>query len=153
MKTSKHLKLANGQPAISCFTLEWAELKRRNDLAHERAAAKSEERASDMPDLEAIEHYKAIARRTMWHTDFLTGLKLLVCDTQLFELAACLPMDLKDANAGEPLDFWDFAYLADMLRELLTQGHCIGKGDRLCLKRALAWVEGHGSGLWDHSQE
>jgi hypothetical protein len=152
MKTSKHPKLANGQPAISCFNLSWAELKRRNDLAHERANAQTKELPKDLPDLELIGRYAEIARAIMWHTDFPAGLKLLVCDTELFEVAARLQTDLQDANGGQGLDFWDYGYVADLLRELLSERH-LPKGDRLCLKRALAWVEERGNGLRDYSQE
>jgi hypothetical protein len=152
MKTSKHPKLANGQPAISCINLSWAELKRRNDLAHQQAEEKTRVLVKEEPSQDAVTHYAAVACFAMWHTDFPAGLKMMVCDTELFEVAARLPMDLLDANGGEPLDFWDYGYVADVLRELLTE-RSLPKGDRLCLKRALAWVEERGSGLRDYSQE
>jgi hypothetical protein len=152
MKANKHPKLTNGQPAISCFNLTWVELKRRNDLAHQRAEEKAKVLAKEEPSQDVIEHYAAVSRATMWHTDFPDGLKMLVCDTELFELTARLPMDLEDANAGEPLDFWDCGYLADLLRELLAEQYRPA-GDRLCLKRALAWIEKRGSGLRDYSKE
>lgn len=152
MKTSKHPKLANGQPAISCFNLNWAELKRRNDVAHQRAAKEARELSKGQPEQALLEQYAQVARSILWHTDFADGLRLLVCDRELFEVAAGLPLDLEGANGEQPLDFWDYGYVADLLRELLaTQG--LPKGDRLCLKRALAWVEEKGSGLRDYALE
>jgi hypothetical protein len=152
MKTSKHPKLVNGQPAISCFSLGWAELKRRNDLAHQRAEEQTRRLPKSLAEQELLEEYTRIACATMWHTDFRDGLKLLVCDTGLFEVAARLQLDLEDANGGAGLDFWDCGYVADLLRELLAE-QSLPKGDRLCLKRALAWVEERGSGLRDYALE
>jgi hypothetical protein len=152
MKTQKHPKLTNGQPAISCFNLDWVGLKRRNDLAHQRAEKQAKELPKALSEQELLEQYAQIARTTMWHTDFRDGLKLLVCDTDLFEVAARLQMDLEDANGGQSLDFWDCGYVADLLRELLAE-QSLPKGDRLCLKRALAWVEERGSGLRDYVLE
>lgn len=152
MKTQKPPKLDNGQPAISCFLLNWAELKRRNDLAHERAAKELRKISVGLANNELYEHLAEIAHNTLWHTDYPAGLKMRVCDTELFEVAARLPLDLLDANGGEPLDFWDYGYVADLLREMLSEGQ-LPQGDRLCLKRALAWVEQRGSGLRDYSQE
>jgi hypothetical protein len=136
MKTQKHPKLANGQPAISCFALSQAELVRRETAAHLRAEQVAAE--------EEISPYE-IGRFILWHIECPVGLKLTVCDQELFRLTASLPTDLLDMNGGQPLDFWDYAYVADVLREWLTAfDH--PAGDARCLRRALAWVEEAGAG-------
>lgn len=141
METHKHPKLANGQPAICCFALSPADLARRVSAAHERACALLAQQPPASP-AEAAAERAHLSRYQLWHEDFTLGLKLLVCDTPLYRLTADLPGQLQAANGEQPLDFWDYAYLADVLRELLTS-HC-HKGDRLHLRRALAWVEQQG---------
>lgn len=152
MSTSTHPTLANGQPAISCFALSWEQLKQRNDAAHSRATEELRKVSQGLADHELYDRLTEIAHRTLWHTDFPAGFKFLVCDVELFELVARLPLDLEEANGGKPLDFWDYAYLADLLREMLTRASAT-KGDRQNLKRALAWVEQQGSIFRDYSRE
>jgi hypothetical protein len=143
MKTSKHPKLTNGQPAISCFTISQQEVVRRETAAHLRA-----ERLAEQEETSPYE----VGRFQLWHVECRAGLKLLVCDEELFRLTAYLPADLLEMNGGQALDFFDYGYVADVLRELLTE-QGLPKGDRQNLRRALAWVEERGSGLRDFSQE
>jgi hypothetical protein len=143
MKTQKHPKLSNGQPAISCFALSQAELLRRENAAHLRA-----EKLAVQEEVSAYE----IGRFQLWHVECPLGLRLVVCDQELFRVTAFLPADLLEMNGGQPLDFWDYAYVADVLREQLATGND-PVGDVRCLRRALAWVEEKGSGLRDYSLE
>jgi hypothetical protein len=143
MKTSKHPKLANGQPVISCFALSKVELVRREDAAHLRA-----EQLAVQEETSPWE----IGRFQLWHTECPVGLKLVVCDEELFRLTAFLPTDLLEMNGGQPLDFWDYAYVADVLREWLVALDTPA-GDMRNMRRALAWVEERGSGLRDFTQE
>jgi hypothetical protein len=152
MKTSKHPKLTNGQPAISCFHLSPGVLDVRTTRAAERVNQEVHKLRRGLPDGELLAEYAAIARRTLWHDDFAQGLKLLVCDKFLFRVTAELPEQLEEANGNEPLDFWDYGYVADVLRELI-QEFGTPKGDRANLQRALAWVEREGSGLREYSGE
>jgi len=152
MKADKHLTLANGQPAISCLGLSWAELKQRNDLAYERGVAEMRNLDKSLTDNELYDQYALVAQGILWHTEFPIGLRLCVCDMELFEVAARLPLDLVAANGGEPLDFFDYAYVADVLREWLCDT-TLAAGDMQNLRRALAWAEHKGSGLRDYSRE
>jgi hypothetical protein len=152
MKTSKHPKLANGQPAISCFGLSSSLLDQRSTRAQGRLDKQIKEIPKGLPENEFIMECAAVMRSILWHDDFVHGLKFLVCDKLLYRVTADLPSQLEEANDNEPLDFWDYGYVADMLRELLRQLDT-PKGDRQNLRRALAWVEERGSGLRNYSQE
>jgi hypothetical protein len=150
MKTSKHPKLANGQPVISCFTISLTELVRRSMAAHERAQeVAAQQGATSAADF--VEELTAAGRNQLWHADFPTGLKLLVCDNELFRLTADLPSQLLEANGGQPLDFFDYGYVADVLREWVTDAALL-PGEGQLMRRALAWVEKQGSGLLAYSQ-
>jgi hypothetical protein len=152
MKTSKHPKLTNGQPAISCLNLNATELYRRVNAAHDKADKLVAALPCELAGEDLVSEAIRISRHILWHADFADGLRLWVCDNQLFRLVADLPSQLQEANNEQRLDFYDYGYVADVLRELLTE-YGLPKGDRLCLKRALAWVEERGSGLRDFSQE
>jgi hypothetical protein len=152
MKTSKHPKLANGQPAISCLNLNPQELHRRTTAAYDRAQQKLKSQSDNLHGEDLVAQAMQIARGILWLEDFATGLRFLVCDRRLFRVAADLPSQLEEANGGQALDFWDYGYVADELRELLTEQD-LPKGDRQNLRRALAWVEEKGSAKRDFSQE
>jgi hypothetical protein len=152
MKTSTYPRLANGQPAISCFALSEAELLRRLDSAHGRADRLA---AQEVPTGDATALMQALiyaGRGQLWHANFPDGLRLLVCDNQLFRLTADLPGQLLAANDGRALDFFDYGYVADVLREWLLSPAVL-PSEAHCLRRALAWAEERGSGLRDFSQE
>ena len=143
MKTSKHPKLANGQPAISCFALSQPEMLRREEAAHRRAERLAKQEQT---------HPYEIGRFQLWHVECPLGLRLVVCDNELFRLTAYLPADLLEMNGGQPLDFFDYGYVADVLRELLHEASLL-RGDAQNLRRALAWVEERGSSLRDYANE
>lgn len=152
MKTSTYPRLANGQPAISCLNIKLEELTRRTNAAHDRAQQELKAQADKLQGQDLMQLALELARHTLWHEDFSAGLKFMVCDRRLFRVAADLPSQLEEANEGQPLDFWDYGYVADELRELLTVQD-LPKGDRQNLRRALAWVEEKGSGLRDYALE
>jgi hypothetical protein len=151
MKTSKHPKLANGQPAISCFAISQEELVRRLTVAHERAQEVAAQQGATN-DTDHLDELLAAGRNQLWHADFPIGLKLLVCDNELFRVTADLPSQLLAANSGQTLDFFDYGYVADVLREWLADGSLF-QGEKQIMRRALAWVEERGSGLRDYDQE
>lgn len=133
--------LDNGQPAISCFAISQAELVRRQTAAHLRAEAISQQ--------EETEPY-VVGRTQLWHEECPQGLVLAVCDEQLFRLTAFLPFVLLEMNGGQPLDFYDYGYVADVLRDAL-QSPAFGAGDAQLLRRGLAWAEEQGGRKRDYS--
>lgn len=137
---STSLLLANGQPTISCFGMHIDEIVQRQNFAYERAKAKAE--AEGVCEQDA----KDIASMTLWHGEFSTGIFLYISDNDLFRVAADLPGELYVANGCRDLDFYDYGYVADVLRERLAS--CVlTAGDAQNLRRALAWVEQAGTTL------
>ncbi len=143
METTTYPKLANGQPAISCFTISQAELVRRQTAAHLRAEAIGQQ--------EDTAPY-VVGRTQLWHEECPRGLKLAVCDEQLYRLTAFLPFVLLEMNGGQALDFYDYGYVADVLREALLALDLL-PGDAQNLRRGLAWAEEQGSMKRDYSLE
>jgi hypothetical protein len=139
-QASIHPLLASGQPAISCFSLPIDELVSRQNFAYERAKAQAQAEGVDDEDAQEI------ARMTLWHSEFPAGFFLYVSDNDLFRVAADLPNELFVANGCRELDFYDYGYVADVLRERLASV-CLTQGDAQNLRRALAWVEQTGTAL------
>lgn len=139
-QASIHPLLANGQPAVSCFNLPIDELVQRQNLAYKRAKAQAQAEGADEGDAQSI------ASMTLWHGEFSTGIFLYISDNDLFRVAADLPGQLLRANGCRNLDFYDYGYVADVLRERLTSVY-LTLGDAQNLRRALAWVEQAGAAL------
>ena len=129
----------NGRPTLSCFALTLAESVRRIDAAHARAEAQAKAENAHPDDAHCL------ATLTLWHTEFPEGLRTLVRECELFRLTIDLPRDLVKANGDHPLDFWDYAYLCDLLRDALADNPTPPAALRLA--RALAWVEQAGTAL------
>jgi hypothetical protein len=135
-----HPLLANGQPAVSCFGMHIDEIVQRQNFAYERAKAKAQAEGADEQDAQDI------ASMTLWHGFFPDGICLYISDNDLFRVTADLPGELFAANGCRELDFYDYGYVADILRERLAS--CVlTQGDAQNLRRALAWVEQAGAAL------
>lgn len=137
-------RLSLGRPDVSCAYLPALELRRRQQRATALADAKAAaERASGAPGFACGTSY--LGRAILWHEEFPAGLRLHVCDADLFSLTAQLPAALEAMNDGQALDPADFGYLADVLRQLLAD--CRTAQEALNLSRALAWAEWEGDAL------
>lgn len=134
MKANKFPKLAKGRPVVSCFALSKEELVARQDAAHARA--------EQLAQKEGVNSYD-LGRFLLWHVECPFGLKATICDEELFRLTAFLPETLQEMNGGQPLDFFDYGYVADVVREYLAESSCL-PGDAQNLRRALAWAEQQG---------
>ncbi len=128
--------LANGRK-LSCLHLPIAEYYRRTDLAEELEEQKRVQ--YDRPD-------GRYGREIMWHPSFPSEFVATLSNMPLYEVAAFLSSNpAKDFNAGRPLDFADYCYLADLLREgLASQPAPLAA---LRLERALALVKQAGAAL------
>jgi len=132
--------LSTPTPVVSCFTLPIDELVQRQNFAYERAKAQAQTEGADAEDA------RAIASMTLWHSEFSNGLYMCIRDNELFRVAADLPGELLVANGMRELDFYDYGYVADVLRERLASS-VVTAGDAQNLRRALAWVEQTGAAL------
>jgi hypothetical protein len=141
MKTKSILGKGRGNPTISCFSASREELARREAAAHARAKALARQQEPDPERQEAAA--SEIGQYLLWHVDFPATFRLLVCDAFLFRLTADLAHELPEANDGQPLDYWDYGYVADILREALVDSPSLQ--GTLNLTRALRWVEAQGA--------
>ncbi|MGI4872062.1 MAG: hypothetical protein ACRYFX_12895 [Janthinobacterium lividum] len=145
MKTKHHLHRANAPGALSLLGLGLAVFQAQERAAIERAEAQ----AARAVGLETLRQEPGYADyeglHILWHPEFPSGLRLHCCDTPLYRLAIELPARLQAWNNGQPLDWTDYRYLADVLRELLADAKT--RQERLNLGRALVWVEDAGERL------
>ena len=124
-------------PAISCFALPVMELHRRNDVAEQQEEDKRTQYSQ--PDGQ-------YGREIMWHPSFPAECVAIFSNMPLHEVGPWLLDCHADChNDGEPLDFTDYCYLADVLREGLANNPTPLAALRL--SRALAWVEQAGTKL------
>lgn len=124
-------------PAISCFALPVAELHRRYDVAE--AQEEDKRKQYDRPD-------GLYGREIMWHPSFPAECVAMLSNMPLHEVGPWMQDCHADShNEGKPLDFTDYCYLADVLREGLAGNPTPLAALRLA--RALAWVEQAGSAL------
>lgn len=141
METATLLLSGQGNPAISLTHIGLRLLLEREQAATRRAQALA---AQEFEPGELKKDADWFGRGILWHDAFPQGLRLLVCDTPLYRLTALLSFDLPSMNNG-PLDYYDYGYVADVLRELLAD--CQTWQEELALSRALAWVVWEGEKL------
>lgn len=129
--------LQTAAPAISCFALPVEELHRRYDVAE----AQEEDKCTqyNQPDGQ-------YGREIMWHPSFPAECVAMLSNMPLHEIGPWMQDCHADShNEGKPLDFTDYCYLADVLREGLASNPTPLAALRLA--RALAWVEHEGTTL------
>jgi hypothetical protein len=128
---------ATAAPAISCFALPVAEYHRRLDAAEQQA----EDKCTQYGKPEG-----QYGREIMWHRFFPAECVAMLSDMPLYEVGPWLLDCHADShNDGNALDFIDYCYLADVLREGLANNPTPLAALRL--NRALAWVEQAGTVL------
>jgi hypothetical protein len=129
--------LQNTAPAISCFALPVAELHRRYDVAEAQVEAKCTK--YNRPNGQ-------YGREIMWHPSFPDECVAMLSHMPLHEIGPwMLDCHADSHNDSHPLDFTDYCYLADVLREGLANNPTPLAALRL--NRALAWIEQAGTAL------
>jgi hypothetical protein len=132
-------------PVVSCFTLPGYEFHRRTATAQEKEDAQRLKYGHPNADY---------GNEILWHPSFAAELIASVSTMPLPEIAQWLQDGgLEETNhdhqTGEieckPLDFHDYCYVADLLREGLANNPTPLAALRLA--RALAWVEQEGAAL------
>lgn len=133
------------EPVVSCAALSSAEYFQRTDAAERQALALG------------AQHNIAEAghgREIIWHRDFPAELIATVSRMPLHEITQWLRVgewgrvgEQQDADNDRAalLDFTDYGYLADVLREGLANNPT--QLAALRLARALAWAEQEGAAL------
>jgi hypothetical protein len=122
-------------PALSCFALTLTEYCDRLD-----AAAELEEQLQAR-----YNNQHTYGREILWHPAFAAEYVHIIGRMPLTEVA-CWHGGLDTwCHDRKPLDLYDYAYLADVLREGLADNPTPVAALRL--NRALAWVEQAGTAL------
>jgi hypothetical protein len=141
LPTAVAAELPTTQP-VSCLRLSLAEFTRRVEAAKAKAQATPQAALS----FEERQYVPTPGHNILWHPAFPRWFLAQLCPLPLYQVGAWLTNYLLN-KPDQPLDFFDFGYVADVLRAGI--GHEPPPIDACKYRRALEWVEEVGAaGLW-----
>jgi hypothetical protein len=132
---------------LSCLTMDPKEYFHRVTVAEEKSWKEAAAAVGLPADTTAVEQLKQIGKKDdfygsemLWHGKFPDEFALSIGHVSIESMAGFLDCEYatSDGKRGE-LDRFDFAYMADILREALVVTD--DKLKRLRFKRALAWLK------------
>lgn len=116
-------------PVVSCLNLPHAEYRRRT-LAAQALVIKFDSDANET---------EWLASEVLWSDAFWGSFPEYIVHMPLYQIGAWFDEHrIHDYDDSRPFDFWDYCYIADVLREAIVDNTI---AQTFCLERALAWVE------------